>query len=138
MPNITKLLKLITIALKVCLLIFFTENQELHVTITDLYAKNLKLERKYTDVCDELKKVKEDIGTLMEINDAFGTENEELKRRIKAFESGSNVSKRFKTKGKKVMHNNDDEDSDDNLMDFDLNATEELAEEPNEKAARVC
>ena len=73
------------------------------MTITDLRAKNLKLEKKYTDVCDELKKVKKDISTLMEINDAFSTENEELKRRIKAFESGSNISKKFKTKGKKVM-----------------------------------
>ena len=36
------------------------------------------------------------------------------------------------------MRNNDDEDSDDDLMDFDSNATEELAEEPNEKAVRAC
>ena len=74
----------------------------------------------------------------MEINDAFATENEELKRRIKAFESGSNVFKRFKLKGKKVMRNNDDKDSNDDLMDLNSNATEELAEEPNEKDARVC
>ena len=35
------------------------------------------------------------------------------------------------------MCNNDDEDSNNDLMDLDSNATEEL-EEPNEKAARVC
>ena len=45
--------------------------------------------------------------------------------------------KNLKPKEKRLC-NNDDEDSNDNLMDLDSNATEELAEESNEKAVKVC
>ena len=48
--------------------------------------KNTKLEKSNVDISKELKSLKEDFSTLMEINDTFGTENEELKRKIRASE----------------------------------------------------
>lgn len=60
---------------------------------------------------------------LMEINDMFGKENDELKRKIK--------------KNDEVIHISDDDDDYANSMDTKSNATDELAEEPNEKGARV-
>ncbi|CAB5394254.1 unnamed protein product [Rhizophagus irregularis] len=85
------------------------------------------------------------MNTLMEINDAFGTENEELKRKIRTSEIDDIESKHLskKAKGKRsVVQISDDDDKDedinDDLMDSKSNATEESSEEPNKREARVC
>ncbi|CAB5181436.1 unnamed protein product [Rhizophagus irregularis] len=80
------------------------ENHKLRATIADLRNKNTKLEKTNVDIFKELKSLKEDFSTLMEINDAF-------------------------TKGKRsivqISDNDDkDEDVDDDLMDSKSNATE--------------
>ncbi|CAG8783344.1 15506_t:CDS:1, partial [Rhizophagus irregularis] len=49
-------------------------NHKLRATIADLRNKNMKLEKTNVDIFKELKSLKEDFSTLMEINDAFGTE----------------------------------------------------------------
>ncbi|CAB5355417.1 unnamed protein product [Rhizophagus irregularis] len=111
----------------------------------NLRNKNTKLEKTNVDISKELKSLKEDFSTLMEINDVFGTENEELKRKIRTSEIDDIESKHFskKAKGKRnvVQISDDDdkdEDVDDDLMDSKSNATEESPEEPNEREARVC
>ncbi|RGB22287.1 hypothetical protein C1646_822612 [Rhizophagus diaphanus] len=92
-----------------------TENHKLRVIIADLCNKNTKLEKTNVDIFKELKSLKDDFSTLMEINNAFGTENEELKRKLRA-----------------------NKDVDDDLMDVKSNAIDELPEKPNERGARVC
>ncbi|GBC48088.2 hypothetical protein GLOIN_2v1788797 [Rhizophagus irregularis DAOM 181602=DAOM 197198] len=94
------------------------ENHKLRAIIADLCNKNTKLEKTNVDIFKELKSLKEDFSTLMEINDAF-------------------------TKGKRsivqISDNDDkDEDVDDDLMDSKSNATEKSSEEPNEREARIC
>ncbi|CAB4418859.1 unnamed protein product [Rhizophagus irregularis] len=122
-----------------------TENHKLRATIADLRSKNTKLEKTNVDISKELKSLKEDFSTLMEINDAFGTENEELKRKIRTSEiddiESKHLSKKAKGKRSVVQISDDDdkdEDVDDDLMDSKSNATEESPEEPNEREARVC
>ena len=107
--------------------------------------KNTKLEKTNVDISKELKSLKDDFNTLMEINDAFGTENEELKRKIRTSEiddiESKHLSKKAKGKRSVVQISDDDdkdEDVDDDLMDSKSNATEESPEEPNEREARVC
>ncbi|GET53652.1 uncharacterized protein OCT59_013288 [Rhizophagus irregularis] len=95
-----------------------TENHKLRATIADLRNKNMKLEKTNVDIFKELKSLKEDFSTLMEINDAFA-------------------------KGKRSVvqisdDDDKDEDVDDDLMDSKSNATEESPEKPNEREARVC
>ncbi|CAB4488264.1 unnamed protein product [Rhizophagus irregularis] len=103
------------------------------------------LEKTNVDISKELKSLKENFSTLMEINDAFGTENEELKRKIRTSEindiESKHLSKKAKGKRSVVQISDDDdkdEDVDDDLMDSKSNATEESPEEPNEREARVC
>ncbi|CAB5188853.1 unnamed protein product [Rhizophagus irregularis] len=122
-----------------------TENHKLHATIADLRNKNTKLEKINVDIFKELKSLKEDFSTFMEINDAFGTENEELKRKIRTSEiddiESKHLFKKAKVKRSVVQISDDDdkdEDVDDDLMDSKSNATEESPEEPNEREARVC
>lgn len=107
--------------------------------------KYTKLERTNINISEELKSLKGDFSTLMEINSAFGTENEELKRKIRAGEFNDNESRHLskKAKGKRSVirisdDDDKDEDVDDDLMDAKSNATEEFPEEPKEREARVC
>ncbi|CAB5388930.1 unnamed protein product [Rhizophagus irregularis] len=97
----------------------------------------MKLEKTNVDIFKELKSLKEDFSMLMEINDAFSTENEELKRKIRASEINDIESKHLfkKAKGKRsVVQISDDDDKDeDDLMNSKSNATEESPEEPNER-----
>ncbi|GBC09151.1 hypothetical protein RclHR1_08640003 [Rhizophagus clarus] len=81
------------------------------------------------NISEELQSTKGDLKTLMEINTAFSTENDKLKRRIKENKGNSakdaHLPKKVKgsTKGKKVISDNEDDDD---------------KEEPiNEKSARV-
>ncbi|EXX67538.1 hypothetical protein RirG_113340 [Rhizophagus irregularis DAOM 197198w] len=122
-----------------------TENHKLRAIIANLRNKNMKLEKTNVDISKKLKSLKEDFSTLMEINDAFGTENEKLKRKIRASEIDDIESKHLskKAKGKRSVvqisdDDNKDEDVDDDLMDSKSNATEESPEEPNKREARVC
>ena len=150
---LTKLLKLVVVlvafTLKVCLfpnlVNKFLENRKLCTIIANLRNKNTKLEKTNVDISKELKSLKDDFSTLMEINDAFGTENEELKRKLRASEIDDIESKHLSKKAKRkriiiqISDDDDkDEDVDDNLMDAKSNATDELPEEPNERGARVC
>ena len=107
----------------------------------------MKLERTNIDISEELKSLKEDFSTLMKINDAFGTENEELKRKIKmsVFNNNKFIHLSKKAKGKRSViwisdndDDNKDENVDDDLMNAKSNATEEFPEEPNEREVRVC
>ncbi|CAB5359942.1 unnamed protein product [Rhizophagus irregularis] len=111
----------------------------------DLRNKNTKLEKTNVDISKELKSLKEDFSMLMEINDAFSTKNEELKRKIRASEIDDiefkHLSKKAKSKRIIVQISDDDdkdEDVDDDLMDSKSNATEKSPEEPNEREARIC
>ncbi|POG74836.1 hypothetical protein GLOIN_2v1770886 [Rhizophagus irregularis DAOM 181602=DAOM 197198] len=120
-----------------------TENHKLRAIIANLRNKNMKLEKTNVDISKKLKSLKEDFSTLMEINDAFGTENEKLKRKIRASEIDDIESKHLskKAKGKRSVvqisdDDNKDEDVDDDLMDSKSNATEESPEEPNKREAR--
>ncbi|CAB5370832.1 unnamed protein product [Rhizophagus irregularis] len=122
-----------------------TENHKLRAIIANFCNKNTKLEKINVDIFKELKSLKEDFSTLMEINDAFGTENEELKRKIRTSEiddiESKHLSKKAKGKRSVVQISDDDdkdEDVDDDLMDSKSNATEESPKEPNEREARVC
>jgi regulator of replication initiation timing len=97
------------------------------------------LEKNNSTLSQELKSLKEDFGLLMDINNTYGTENEELKRKI---ENDGNefehLSKKAKGKRKVIQISDADDDIDDDLMEVKSNATDELVEEPNEKDARVC
>ena len=113
--------------------------------ITELRNKYTKLERTNLNISEELKSLKDDFSVLLEINNAFGTENEELKRKIRADEIDNNEPKHLskKAKGKRSVirisdDDDKDEDVDDDLMDAKSNATEEFPEEVNEREARVC
>jgi regulator of replication initiation timing len=129
-------------------LLNITENQELRAKLSGLHTKYAKLKQQNTDISEELESLKADLKSLMEINTAFGAENEKLKRQINENEGDvdesakvAHLSKKVKssTKGKKAIRIGDD-DYDDDIMDVESNATEEqaeLAEEPNEKSARV-
>ncbi|CAG8782766.1 19931_t:CDS:1, partial [Rhizophagus irregularis] len=81
----------------------------------DLRNKNTKLEKINVEISKELKGLKEDFSTLMEINDAFGTENEKLKRKIRASEiddiESKHLSKKAKSK-RSVVQISDDNDKD--------------------------
>ncbi|RGB22489.1 hypothetical protein C1646_776010 [Rhizophagus diaphanus] len=149
---LTKLLKLVavlvTFTLKVCLFLNminkFLENCKLRMTIANLYNKNTKLEKTNIDISKKLKSLKDDFSTLMEINDAFGTKNEELKRKLRASKIDNIESKHLfkKAKGKRIIvqisdDDDKDEDVDDDLMDAKLNATDKLPEKPNKKGAKV-
>ncbi|PKC68510.1 hypothetical protein RhiirA1_457140 [Rhizophagus irregularis] len=121
------------------------KNHKLCAIITDLHNKNIKLEKTNIDISKELKSLKEDYNTFIEINDAFGTENKELKRKIRASEiddiESKHLSKKAKSKRSVIQINDDDDkdkDVDDDLMDSKLNVTEESPEEPNEREVRVC
>ncbi|CAB5194145.1 unnamed protein product [Rhizophagus irregularis] len=111
-----------------------------------IVTKLLKLlEKTNIDISKELKSLKEDYNTLIEINDAFGTENKELKRKIRASDiddiESKHLSKKAKSKRSVIQINDDDDkdkDVDDDLMDSKLNVTEESPEEPNEREVRVC
>ncbi|CAB5395546.1 unnamed protein product [Rhizophagus irregularis] len=121
------------------------KNHKLRAIIADLRNKNTKLKKTNVDISKELKSLKEDFITLMEINDAFSTKNEELKRKIRASEiddiESKHLSKKAKSKRSIVQISDDDdkdEDVDNDLMDSKSNATEKSPEEPNEREARIC
>ncbi|CAB5298223.1 unnamed protein product [Rhizophagus irregularis] len=120
---------------------YLEQQKDLHHNL-DLYDDNPSLE---TDISKELKSLKEDFSTLMEINDAFSTENEELKRKIRTSEiddiKSKHLFKKAKDKRSVVQISDDDDkdkDVDDDLIDSKSNVTEESPEEPNEREARVC
>jgi hypothetical protein len=106
--------------------------------ISDLRTKNAKLEKNNTTISEELKILKENFNLLMDINNAFGEENDELKRKIEKGGNKLHLSKKAKGKKKVIQISNDDDDDDDNFMDVKSNITDKLAEEPKEKKARVC
>ncbi|RGB22656.1 hypothetical protein C1646_775743 [Rhizophagus diaphanus] len=110
-----------------------------------LVAFTLKLEKINVDIFKKLKCLKDDFSTLIKINDTFSTENEELKRKLRASEINDIEFKHLskKAKGKRIIiqindDDNKDEDVDDDLMDVKSNATDELPKESNERGARVC
>ncbi|RGB24974.1 hypothetical protein C1646_772367, partial [Rhizophagus diaphanus] len=63
---------------------------------------------------------KDDFSTLIEINDAFSTENEELKRKLRASEIDDIESKHFSKKAKEkriIVQISDDDDKDEDVDD---------------------
>jgi len=69
-----ELLKLFVIITKICRLLIFTENIKLLAEIADLRGKYARLKQ-------ELKTIQENFDNLVEINNEFSAENEDLKRR---------------------------------------------------------
>jgi regulator of replication initiation timing len=67
--------------------------------ISDLHTKNAKLEKNNTTISEKLKILKENFSLLMDINNAFRKENNELKRKIEKDSNELHLSK--KVKGKK-------------------------------------
>jgi regulator of replication initiation timing len=99
------------------------------------------LKKQNVEVFEELESVKGDLRTLMEINTAFGAENDKLKRKIKGNEGDSDesvahLSKKVKssTKGRKVIRISDD-DTMDATEKYEEQA--EQTEEPDTNSARV-
>ena len=99
------------------------------------------MKKQNVDIFEELESVKGDLKTLIEINTAFGAENDKLKRKIKGNEGDGNesvthLSKKVKssTKGRKIIRISDD-DTMDATVKYEEQA--ELIEEPNTKTVRV-
>ena len=111
---------------------------ELRNRYSNLEKKNSEVTQEAKKVGEELKKMKNDFSLLIDINNTFSKENEELKRRIHSnesdgdeFEQKSGNKKR--NRGKKIVNSSDDDKSD-NTTRIE---TEEITEK-DEKSARVC
>jgi len=102
-----------------------------------LEKKNSEVIQEAKKVGEELNKIKEDFSLLIDINNTFSKENEELKRRIHSNESDDEFRQKSgnkkRNKGKKIASSSNDDKSDDTTRI----ETKELTEK-DEKSARVC
>ena len=100
--------------------------------------KNTEITRHAKSVSVELKQVKNDFNALIEINQAFGEENDDLKKRIRSNESDNDFDEYLKitkrrNKGKSTVRSEDEFDQADRM-----NTSSGEQPELNEKDARVC
>src|SRR4051794_10599462 len=90
-------------------------------------------------VTEELKKLKEDFCLLININNSFSKENEELKRRI--HKSNESNSGEFEQKGGNKKRNKGKHISDDNKsdkLDDIMKIDQEESTEKEENKMQVC
>ena len=98
--------------------------------------KNIEITQQAKSVSQELKQVQNDFYTLVEINHAFSTENDNLKKRIKLnddFDCDDLKIIKKRNKGKSITQSEDELYRNDRM---DISSGEQI--EANEKDARVC
>src|SRR3954468_24840146 len=101
--------------------------------------KNHEINQGAKKVTEGLKKLKEDFSLLIDINNSFSKENEELKRRI--HKSNESDSDEFEQKGGNKKRNKGEHISDDNKSnksDDTMKIDQEELTEKEENKARVC